>query len=46
MNCEKCENLAPIETPLCNCWLLEEEEFVQTGNGTVAQRLRDLEEEE
>lgn len=25
---------------------VKEEEFVQTGNGTVAQRLRDLEEEE
>ncbi len=26
--------------------IMEEEEFVQTGNGTVAQRLRELEEEE
>lgn len=26
--------------------LKEEEEFVQTGNGTVAQRLQELEEEE
>ena len=26
--------------------IVEEEEFVQTGNGTVAQRLQELEEEE
>jgi len=43
--CKNCGETRPYKLcPVCKTPV--EEEFVQTGNGTVAQRLQELEEEE
>ncbi len=56
MNCDICHRPCIWRWQMAEAWWctecravtfdLEEEEFVQTGNGTVAQRLRELKEEE